>query len=1045
MYEALKEKLKHPDRYHRSMPFWSLNDKLDKEELIRQIGEMKEAGMGGFFLHSRDGLETEYMGEEWNECIRTAVEEAKKQGMYAWLYDEDRWPSGTAGGCVPAKKDAYRCKGLALELMGGAQLHSLLEEKKSGTPGEGPDCEIGLTAIYAAVLTDDTCTKVRRIFMAGEENPVDNVIRADETLLAVRLLVSGKSQWFNNEAPPDQLNPECVDEFIKQTHETYKTLTGSYFGTTIPGIFTDEPSLHDRHAAFGEHQAWIPWTFGFSSYFKEKNGYDFFDALPFLYYKGKDSRKIRHDYWHTLTMRFGESYFKRIGDWCEANGFYFTGHLLQEDKMGLSTRVNGGVMPQYRYQHIPGIDMLCQQIEEAMTVKQCTSVANQLNKPYVISEMYGCTGWDFTLEGQKWMGDWQYVLGVTRRCQHLALYSLRGCRKRDYPPSFHYQTAWWKENKIVEDYFARLGTVLEEGEPIRKILLLHPLSTVWSLLGVDPHGNPVRRLERDVPQLNEYGERFHDFLKWMLGKHLDCDLGDETLIKEYGKVKDGKFYIGSAGYDAVVIPQGDTFFQSTYELLTEFMNLGGNVYLAGKDPFLTEGLSGDDPVRERFLDHQKLVRRQSKEELLDELEMYRTVSMKEPGGKEAETIYYQLRKTQWGYVLFVVNTDRTRKQNVGIKAKVKGIWNQVNLLTGEWEAITCLNDEMGYEGVADVLQPCDSRLYIISSSGEENQSDKQLKFTQVKQLFLEDSCPVSLSDPNVFTLDRCKYQLKDLNVSGEAEVWQAQEEVRKHLFMPPISRNGMEQRYRWIYKPHKSDGKLLELTFEFYSELEVMGCSLILERPEEFKLYLNGNSIENEPSGWYLDRSFKQIPIPKINKGRNEISLVCNYRNDMELEAVYLTGQFGVSIQRTITSPIRQLKTGDWCNQGLFHYSGSVTYHYEFDCDGNGDHIRLSLTPEAACLRLHINGHITSVPWLMKEPKDITTFIKPGHNEIGVELIGSPRNMLGPFHTKERHPALINDACFTPDGEQHFKGYQLTYYGMKERPVIEIMKKEGDK
>ena len=1046
MNEILKEKLKRPDYYHRSMPFWSWNDKLDKEEIIWQIHQMNEAGVGGFFLHSRDGLETDYMGDEWKECIRTAVQEAEKLGMYVWLYDEDRWPSGTAGGIVPAMGDAYRCKGLCLEICKTIQLESLVNEKISGKSIKEPDCKIGLTAVYAALIDNGELMEVRRVFMAGDASTAmeDIFLEAGETLLAVRLLVSGKSQWFNNEAPPDQLNPRCVDEFISHTHETYKVLLGSSFGTTVPGIFTDEPSLHDRHTSFGEKQAWIPWTFGFSSYFKEKNGYDFFDFLPFLYFQGKESRKIRHDYWHTLAKRFGESYFMRIGDWCEKNGFYFTGHLLQEDKMGLSTRVNGGIMSQYRYQHVPGIDMLCQQIDEAMTVKQCTSVANQLNKPFVISEMYGCTGWDFTLEGQKWMGDWQYVLGVTRRCQHLALYSLRGCRKRDYPPSFHYNTTWWKENCHVEDYFARLGTVLEEGKPIRKILLLHPLSTVWSLLGVDPYGNPIRRLERDIPALNEYGEQFNEFLKWLLGQHFDCDLGDEMLIQEFGEVRDGKFYIGSAGYDAVVIPQGDTFFRSTYQLFTQFMDIGSTVYLAGRDPFLTEGSADRDPLREQFLRHQGLVRIQKGMELSRKLEPFRTVSIVNLHGEQDSSVLYQLRKTDEGYVLFVVNTDRYTEHAVEIRVKAKGIWNQVDLLTGEWESVAINWNPMGESGVTQVLSPCDSRLFVISYS-EEHIICESPSFARVDQIFLGDSCPVTLSGPNILTLDRCSYRLEGVADNGTAEVWQVQEEVRKRLSMTSIARNGIEQRYRWVYDSHPSDGKKLELIFTFNSDIEANGCSLILERPEDFQLYMNGKLVKSEPSGWYLDRSFKKISLPKIRQGENEIRLCCHYRNNMELEAVYIIGDFGVSEMRTIIPPVRELKTGDWCGQGLFHYCGSVIYHYETDWNKEGDQILLSVKAEAACLRLEINGHSIPVPWLIKIPVEITGYMQPGHNNIEIELVGTPRNMLGPFHTRERHPALTNDACFTPDQDDYYEGYQLTFYGMKESPVIDILLKEGDK
>ena len=94
---------------YRGLPFWCWNGKLDKDEVIRQVHILKEMGFGGFFMHSRTGLATEYLGEDWFDLIRTATEEAEKLGMTAWLYDEDRWPSGTAGGEV-TKKLEYQFK-----------------------------------------------------------------------------------------------------------------------------------------------------------------------------------------------------------------------------------------------------------------------------------------------------------------------------------------------------------------------------------------------------------------------------------------------------------------------------------------------------------------------------------------------------------------------------------------------------------------------------------------------------------------------------------------------------------------------------------------------------------------------------------------------------------------------------------------------------------------------------------------------------------------------------------------------------------------------
>ena len=99
------KRLRDPEAAYRGKPFWSWNGALEEKELLRQIDCMREMGFGGFFMHSRTGLITEYLGEEWFRLIRRCAEYGAAQGMEAWLYDEDRWPSGTCGGTVTFAKE----------------------------------------------------------------------------------------------------------------------------------------------------------------------------------------------------------------------------------------------------------------------------------------------------------------------------------------------------------------------------------------------------------------------------------------------------------------------------------------------------------------------------------------------------------------------------------------------------------------------------------------------------------------------------------------------------------------------------------------------------------------------------------------------------------------------------------------------------------------------------------------------------------------------------------------------------------------------------
>lgn len=102
------KEFKNPSRIFRPSPFWSWNDTLSPKELRWQLKEFATKGFGGYFMHSRVGLGTPYLSQEWMACIQACIEEGKKADVESWIYDEDKWPSGYAGGLIPAKSEKYR-------------------------------------------------------------------------------------------------------------------------------------------------------------------------------------------------------------------------------------------------------------------------------------------------------------------------------------------------------------------------------------------------------------------------------------------------------------------------------------------------------------------------------------------------------------------------------------------------------------------------------------------------------------------------------------------------------------------------------------------------------------------------------------------------------------------------------------------------------------------------------------------------------------------------------------------------------------------------
>lgn len=67
------ELFKNPTSEYRGTPFWAWNCELNKELLNRQIDCLKEMGFGGFHMHSRAGMATPYLSEEFFDLVKNCV------------------------------------------------------------------------------------------------------------------------------------------------------------------------------------------------------------------------------------------------------------------------------------------------------------------------------------------------------------------------------------------------------------------------------------------------------------------------------------------------------------------------------------------------------------------------------------------------------------------------------------------------------------------------------------------------------------------------------------------------------------------------------------------------------------------------------------------------------------------------------------------------------------------------------------------------------------------------------------------------------------
>ncbi len=448
---------RNPPKEYREVPFWSWNDTLDADELRRQIALMDEAGWGGFFMHARVGLATPYLGPQWMAAVRACVDEARERGMGAWLYDEDKWPSGFAGGLNVAGHPLHRLTCLVCKV------------------DNRPAFAAERIATFAAREVDSEITDVRPDQEPQFRDAADRVIQFYPLTLPLGV------PWFNDYAYASLLDADTVRGFLESTHDAYTRVVGGAFGGAIPGIFTDEPCYFYRGPkAFMPERA-VPWSRGFPAYFSARYGYDLIPVLPSLFFDVGDFHRVRHDFWRAMTQLFVDSFTRQIYNWCDTHHLAFTGHMLAEDTLLSQMQRIGAAMPHYAYMHVPGIDKLGRSINmgagTVLTVKQLDSVVCQLGKPRALCENFGCSGQDFAHLGRKWITDWAYVLGINLNNPHLALYSMRGQRKRDYPADLFYQQPWWPENRLIADYVARLSYALTLGQRVTEIVVIHPIAS----------------------------------------------------------------------------------------------------------------------------------------------------------------------------------------------------------------------------------------------------------------------------------------------------------------------------------------------------------------------------------------------------------------------------------------------------------------------------------------------------------------------------------------------------------------------------------------
>jgi len=989
-----------PPSEYSTAPLWVWNDMLTEERIRQTLRDLAGQKVMQAFVHPRPGLMTPYLSDDWFRLWKVALDEGERLDMKIWIYDENSYPSGFAGGWVPELMPEARGRGLRFEV---------------GNKSKKADGDV--LGVY----------------------PLDDGTSDGTRFLTVRVQRAGDSPWTGGRCYVDLLHPGVTEKFIEVTMEAYRKRLGEHFGKRIPGWFTDEPHLSP--AGGTPH-----WSDHLPELFQERWGYDLVNNLPSLHLPIGDWKRVRHNYYQLLLEQFIECWAKPCYEYCEKYNLEFTGHYWEH---GWPRAGHGGDnMAMYAWHQRPAIDNLMNlygekvdgQFGNSRTVRELSSVANQLGRRRTLCEAYGAGGWDLRFEDMKRIGDWLVVLGVNTLDEHLSYITIRGTRKRDHPQSFSYHEPWWDSYHVMAQYFTRLSAATSHGRQVNRILVLEPTTTAWMY-------QPDKSTQK---QMMDVGERFQQLVNAMERAQVEYDLGCEDIIARHGSVERDRpaastsasgtpwFVVGKCRYDTVVLPPlTESLNSQTVELLEKYANAGGRVLCCGPPPERIDGQLADRVKQTAENPGWKVVDVAAVPGLLGELDGDDFAIHRTEG--DQGILFHQRRCLDDGQLLLLVNTSIEHASLGEIRSALKGVQEWIPQTGGE-RPYPFSTDRDGIKLSFD-LPPCGSLLLFLSN---ESLAPARVRETTTTALKPIDPMAIERLGPNVLTLD-----FVDVTAGGETKEKTYCYNATQFVFQ----KNGMEKN-PWDHAVQFRDEIIstkfpensgFEAVYRFNIEQKIPdGLQIVIERPDLYKITCNGQTVAAKPGEWWLDRAFGRIDLAGIARvGENTVNIKASPMTVFhEIEPAYVLGDFALrptDVGFAIMTP-RSVALGAWNDQGLPFYAEGLAYLQKYEVvQPDGRYVVRLPSWYGSVAEVHVNGqsagHLVSQPWEV----DVTDQVKPGTNVVQVRVIGSLKNTLGPHHGK---PVLGKAWPWDfrqspPAGPPAGGSYHTVRYGLFEPPVVE--------
>lgn len=992
-------------------PFWFWNGDMQDDEIVRQIEEMAEKGIDGFFLSPRQGLTIPYLSEQWFYKVGVAIEAAKKNNVEVWIYDEFPYPSGISGGEVVLDHPEYAAKALnttVLDAVGGEIIDLDLPWGEVVMAAAYPIKEgaviwkdefnltsyIGITQPEKIYQESGLTAYNRKRFFSG--NPAKKLnwqVPLGQWRIYIFMQVTVTHfKYYGNFIDP--LNEGAIKHFIETTHERYKKHFGHEFGKAIKGIFSDEVAPIVGGG--------IPWSPLIPDLFLEEKGYSLIQYMPALLEDmGDITAKVRYDFNHVVTNQFIKSYDMQVQNWCHQNNLIYAGEkpILRSSQL--------------QYMDIPGMDTGHQKAgSEAHIVALnyradpmvLTSAVHFYKKDRAICENFHSIGWGMTMQDMKWMYDWLSVQGINMFVQHAFFYTTDALAKHDAPPSSFFQMPAWKHNSLLSHYVKTVCGTIASGKKKVRILLIDPITSQWTAMG------DKKYLKKKL------ADEFSELQRKLLENHLDFYIIDAELLGK-SEVVSNTINVNGEIFDIVILPPMNNLEDCALVKIKEYAENKGT--LISIESYPVEDIGSIKNVKSMFEKwiKENVILIADIEEITNVLKKYTAseVYITTNGIENKNILTTYVHNGQEAFCFMTNITNQKYSVNTKLKYERSKLPNIEQVTLGE-EAVPPYIEFMlkdGYICFDLDFNPYQSFLFKITNENRKENYKKDALNNRMK-LGVDGMWNLKINNLNALRLNDWKLEIQGINGIYPVECMPIINQLDVNNITFPVKMSD----YFGCPKEFKLSNLICGYTSEFIVDFEDTLYLMMEQGSIDGKWYIKVNEYTILPENFVT----KDIYIPSnkvvnishmIRKGNNEIHVYVETSKAYNglVNPLYICGNFETEKGMDTVWHIKPLQSNGYFEKnienGLPFYAGDIIYHKSINLDQNENDVTVYIDSKELenPITFYINGHCAGTrTWSPYEWKIDKKWLSQDKNDIELHVTSTLIGIFeGQYFDAEKH------------------------------------------